>query len=114
MASIRFEIRQGDYGRTLSVQVQNADGSAIPPIPGGSTLTWTMVNRAGHTVTGAGFVTGSNSDILNYSFASGDTAKPGIYTGLFKVTYAGGAGIETFPTCSDPTDSITVEVCPLM
>lgn len=110
---VLFEIRQGDSGRTLSVQIKNADGSAIPPIPSSSTATWTMVHRTTkHRVTGSASIGGSNSDVLSYLFASGDTAKPGRYDGVFQVTYPGGA-VETFPTCSDQTDGITVEVCPL-
>lgn len=111
--AILFEIRQGDSGRTLSVQVQNADGSAIPAIPGGSTVTFTMVAKSGHRVTGTASVSGAGSDVLNYVFASGDTAKAGRYDADFTVTYSGGA-VETFPTSSDAVDGIVVEVCPAL
>jgi hypothetical protein len=112
--AIRYEIRQGDWGRTITVQAQNADGSPIPAIPGGSTVAWTMVHAtSGHRVAGAGTITGTNNDTLNYTFASGDTAKPGCYQGIFTVTYPGGE-IETFPTCSDAIDGITIDVCPAL
>jgi hypothetical protein len=108
-----FQIRQGDWGRALSVQIRNVDNSPISPIPGGSTATFTMVEHAsGHRVTGAASISGDNSDVVTYTFANGDTAKPGRYVATFTVTYAGGAGVETFPTTSEPLDALLVEVCP--
>lgn len=108
---VRFEIRQGNYGRVLSVKLRNDDGSAWTALPNTSTATFTMMHQAtGHTVSGAAVIGGANRDTLSYTFADGDTDREGLYDAWFDVLHVGGAN-ETFPTC-DGTNGLVVEVCP--
>ncbi len=105
-----YEIRQGDWGRTLSVELINADGSRFEGLPPSTTVIFEMVCKLNGTkVSGAAAV--AASDRVSYTFANGDTQKVGRYDAVFVATYPGGA-VETFPTCSDPQDGLVVEVCP--
>ncbi len=105
-----YKIRQGDWGRTLTVQLANADGSPFEGLPTGTTVVFEMVCRTkGTNVSGVAVV--AAPDTLTYTFAEPDTQTVGRYEAVFIATYPGGA-TETFPTCSDSLDGLVVEVGP--
>jgi len=107
-----YEIRQGDWGRTLTVQLINADGLPFEGLPPSTTVLFEMVCKLNGTKVAA-LAAVAASDKVSYTFAKGDTQKVGRYDAVFVATYPGGA-TETFPTCSDPQDGLFVDVCPML
>ena len=104
-----WEIREGDYGRALTVSLKNADGTAFSA-PGGTTAVFRMVGRSsGVVVTGA--ATLPTASTASYTFVDGNTDAVDDYDAIFVLTIPGGT-VETFPTCSGPGKGFVVEVCP--
>lgn len=91
-----FKIKTNDTSPKLTVDLENASGSAIDL--SGSTARFHM-KKYGETslkVDDSADITDADNGRVEYTWSSGDTDTAGTYYGEIEVTYGDGA-VETFP-----------------
>ena len=103
-----FYIKQNDTRSPISIICRDGSGAAIDLT--GATVKFIMATAAGTApnVDLAGTVASpATSGVVQYQWATGNTATAGTYSAEFQVTFADGT-IETFPN----TSYITVHIFP--
>ncbi len=95
-------MRQGDTKPDIEVTLKDGDGVVVNVA--GASIEFHMKNAAGTVVIATGSVTltdGANG-VVTYPWQDGDTATAGLFEAEFEVSYAGDAGVETFPNSQRP------------
>ena len=94
-----FKIRTGDRLPVLTVTATAKNLIVAVTNPTGLVdfTGWTLTFRMVGPVTITGSATGSAAGVLEYAWAAGNTATPGVYLGVFEGTDPDDK-IQTFPT----------------
>lgn len=102
-----FNIKRNDTKPYLAVQLLDGNGSAIDLTTGSSIYFNLATNDNTHTsvFSGAAVITGSTTGEVEYRWASGNTARSGLYLGEFETTF-NDATVLTLPS----DDSLFVKI----
>ena len=101
-----FYIKQGDTTPALKATLKDGDGNVINLTDASVRFHMRAIDATSSTVDAEGSVVSpATGGVVQYAWASGDTATAGMYSAEFEITYGDGS-IETFPN----NDYIRVEI----
>lgn len=103
MSALKFPIKRGDAGKKLRMTLSDPDGVAIDFAGATIVLCYQQENAdltLGAAVRRNATLVSSDgvSAVVEYQFVADDTTTAGKFRAEWEVTYAGGAGPDTFPT----------------
>ena len=94
--ALNFYIKQNDTSPTIRATLRGADGVAFNLRNSSIAFRMRRAIGSGALIQGSAEIFDAGEGVVEYSWASGDTAVSGEYRAEFEVTYSDGK-VETFP-----------------